>query len=1346
MRTFTYLSVLWRLLSLLALSQVIVTYSHAQTQSCDFNVDSLGNPTLRCRLHEVNPLVASLDSTSINVPDEFNFQARLSQAKLLLGDRTIDRIRFDIYNLKDQLLCSMEKSNAVISKSVLNLKVTQTDLSDCNLVEVIATYGQVKVKVCLGNQNCLRPIKLSTVPYAFKSEYAYWALKAANTEQSSISHYAEKITADRDLLNSEQNGLIQNITGEFLVKTSAIQAIPNQPNETVTLNPRSDAGTLLWNTYNNSQAKLFIASKDQHRDRLRRLNRLSWLSERSRVFGNLLIDGLESEQARVGLQIMDGALFLRNPLRIRDDLDIVGADLNSSHQLTYDPQLTIATNSFAGTAFGLNIQSISGDNADRLLEIKGNTQVDGILHIGQSAHIMGSTTIAGTGVIEGRVAINNDLRIEGAQNQANDVLVVNALESTDDPSNSTPPKIEMSTLNVGPHSSQASPLHISSGDLHVSGSSGMDIQGLGVFKEGFTLDRVESGFATNSLVLQMRQHINQVDGAAELRSKVISSEGIRLQLGESGSKLVVRGRTRLIGNVDFQSTVRRGGGCRISIPADQEGKAIDNVDRFSLICGSTDVILRPFRCGNGKIDQGEQCDQGDLIDGDGCSSHCLCEPENLIDGIFFTPRENDEVLKPCAGDLCGNDRVDLGEECDDGTPEVIDQAALQVGDTCEQCLIRACGNGIVSFNSAGVAEECDDGNTRDGDGCDRFCRIEDLDRDGVNNTNDNCINVANANQTDTDNDNQGDACDNDDDNDGVNDPNDLCSLGFVLINGLAWNSDPASDFDGDGCRDSDQDEDDDNDLVLDINDSNSTNPNQCSDNDTDQCDDCSSGRFDVADDGADFDGDGLCDLGDPDDDNDGSLDVNDADDNNPNVCSDTDLDLCDDCVNGLYDPANDGLDSEGDGLCDLGDPDDDNDGSLDVDDTDDLNPNVCSDTDNDGCEDCLNGTYNPADDGPDFDNDGLCDAGDNDQDNDGVLAVNDSDDRDRFTCSDTDNDSCDDCSGGSFDLANDGNDFDGDGSCDLGDTDDDNDGALDPNDSHDTDPNRCSDNDNDNCDDCSNGSYNITNDGFDFDGDGLCDLGDSDDDNDGALDQNDSDDNNRNVCSDTDFDACDDCINGSFAPNNDGLDFDGDGLCDLGDQDDDNDGALDQNDSDDNNVNVCSDTDFDTCDDCVNGSFEPTNDGSDFDSDGLCDVGDPDDDNDGALDDNDSDDFNTNQCSDTDNDLCEDCINGSYDPLNDGNDSDNDGICDISDICVNVADPNQTDSDNDNEGDACDCGDTIIVAGEDCDRGAVDTIDCDFDCSAVICGDGYTNAIAGEECDDGNTDNGDGCNSLCKTE
>jgi cysteine-rich repeat protein len=39
------------------------------------------------------------------------------------------------------------------------------------------------------------------------------------------------------------------------------------------------------------------------------------------------------------------------------------------------------------------------------------------------------------------------------------------------------------------------------------------------------------------------------------------------------------------------------------------------------------VIVSPIICGNGVVDPGEQCDDGNLINGDGCSSTCKWEPD-----------------------------------------------------------------------------------------------------------------------------------------------------------------------------------------------------------------------------------------------------------------------------------------------------------------------------------------------------------------------------------------------------------------------------------------------------------------------------------------------------------------------------------------------------------------------------------------------------------------------------------------------------------------------------------------------------------------------------------------------
>lgn len=210
--------------------------------------------------------------------------------------------------------------------------------------------------------------------------------------------------------------------------------------------------------------------------------------------------------------------------------------------------------------------------------------------------------------------------------------------------------------------------------------------------------------------------------------------------------------------------------------------------------------------------------------------------------------------------------------------------------------------------------------------------LYDQDGDGIGLATDNCPDVANADQLDVNNNGLGDACE-DFDGDGVLNGTDNCPLD---VNPGQENAD--NDREGDAC-----DDDDDNDLVLDV---------------ADNCPlDANPGQEDL-------DNDDQGDVCDDDDDNDG---VDDVDDNCPQTANGDQGNL------------------DGDDFGDLCDNDADGDNVLFGSDSNDFDRFVCADTDNDQCDDCSSGFFNPAADGQDTNRDGICNVGDTDDDGDGVL-------------------------------------------------------------------------------------------------------------------------------------------------------------------------------------------------------------------------------------------------------------------------------------------------------------------------------------------------------------------------
>jgi len=126
-------------------------------------------------------------------------------------------------------------------------------------------------------------------------------------------------------------------------------------------------------------------------------------------------------------------------------------------------------------------------------------------------------------------------------------------------------------------------------------------------------------------------------------------------------------------------------------------------------------------CGDGVRDSNEQCDTGaNTPQCQSCIVRCgngIVEPgEECDNGIYNTDSVPNACRTNCKYSYCGDGILDHLEECDNGASNA------NSSDACRTwCRIPKCGDGIVD---TGRKENCDDGNTLDGDGCDSCCQRE----------------------------------------------------------------------------------------------------------------------------------------------------------------------------------------------------------------------------------------------------------------------------------------------------------------------------------------------------------------------------------------------------------------------------------------------------------------------------------------------------------------------------------------------------------------------------------------------------------------------------------------------
>ncbi len=144
-----------------------------------------------------------------------------------------------------------------------------------------------------------------------------------------------------------------------------------------------------------------------------------------------------------------------------------------------------------------------------------------------------------------------------------------------------------------------------------------------------------------------------------------------------------------------------------------DGTACDDVT--TEWCQAGVCVIKPY-CGD-KIVQlslGEQCDDGNDKNGDGCDAQCHIEIKPTPDGTLIITEI--EVNPDAVSDEDGE-----WLELYNPTSKPIDLAGWKLSDTTGDLhvITAACGDGLTEG-----AEECDDHNLKDGDGCDATCHVE----------------------------------------------------------------------------------------------------------------------------------------------------------------------------------------------------------------------------------------------------------------------------------------------------------------------------------------------------------------------------------------------------------------------------------------------------------------------------------------------------------------------------------------------------------------------------------------------------------------------------------------------